>query len=94
MPLNSGGMVQDGTVVSERVVRTVANTTSSDVSELPVLYEAVDPEALDRLVGRMSNGEVSFDYAGHAVTVDSDGRVTLGERRTSPPSPEIAAGDH
>lgn len=63
--------------VSVRVVQNVANTTDSDPLELPPLYDAVDPDALDTLVGRMSDGVVSFTYAGHVVTVTSEGSITL-----------------
>ncbi|MFC6614693.1 HalOD1 output domain-containing protein [Halopenitus salinus] len=63
--------------VSERVIRRVAETTDRDVLDLPVLYDAVDPDALNAVVESMSDGEVAFQYAGHEVTVDGDGRIEL-----------------
>jgi hypothetical protein len=66
--------------VSIRVVRAVARTTNRDQTELPLLYDSVDPEALNTLVSRMSDGEVSFSYAGCEVTVTSDGTVRVEKR--------------
>lgn len=63
--------------VSERVVREVAGTTHSDALELPPLYEAIDPEALDTVVETMSNGAVSFTYLKHEVTVTDDGSISV-----------------
>lgn len=63
--------------VSEQVVETVANRTGADALELPPLYDAVDPEALDRVLERAANGEVSFRYAGQHVTVSADRTVSL-----------------
>ncbi len=82
-----------GTPVSERIVRRVAEATDSDVSELPTLYDAIDPEGLDALVARMSNGVVSFSYAGHEVTVDSDGSISVDGACTGAPATSVAAGD-
>lgn len=67
--------------IAQRVVRTVASTTDSDALELPPLYDVIDPEALESLVTRMAQGEVVFAYAGHEVTVESDGAVSLDDPR-------------
>jgi hypothetical protein len=66
--------------VSERVIRTISTAADSDPTELPPLYDAIDPDALDALVERMSDGSVSFAYAGYDVTVESDGTVEFEER--------------
>ena len=73
-------MARKRTPVSERIVRRVASATGCDVAEVPLLYDSVDPDALDVLVSEMSDGTVSFSYAGHEVTVDSDGTVRLEDR--------------
>ncbi|WP_247728728.1 HalOD1 output domain-containing protein [Halovivax limisalsi] len=78
------------TPVSQAVVEAVAEAEGIDVTDVEPpafepLYEVVDPEALDLLfaptVGgaERAAGSVSFEYAGHDVTVYSDGRVTLDE---------------
>lgn len=63
--------------VSERVIQRVASTTNSDPLQLPVLYEYIEPEALELLIETMSHGEISFRYAGCEVTVESDGTIHL-----------------
>jgi hypothetical protein len=62
---------------SERVVEAVAEASECDVLELPPLYESIDPDALGALVDAMANGDISFTYANHRVTVDSDGTVSV-----------------
>jgi len=67
-----------------RVIDRVAAANGVEPADLdPPLYEAVDPAALDSLfdaVGddRAANNSVTFQYAGHEVTVGPDGAVSLG----------------
>ena len=72
-------MARGGNAVSERLIQRVAKTTNSNALELPVLYDHIDPVALDRLIEQMSDGEVSFTYAGCEVTVGSEGTIRLDE---------------
>ncbi|MFA9518166.1 HalOD1 output domain-containing protein [Halopenitus sp. H-Gu1] len=76
--------------VSERVIRNVAETTDSDPLDLPLLYDAVDPDALNAIIESMSDGEVTFTYAGHEVTVTSDGAISLDEKSAARSAPEAA----
>ena len=65
---------------SMRVVDRVAAAEGVDPSELrPQLYEVVDPSSLDRLFAPSDRAaaSVTFAYAGHEVTVGSDGSVRL-----------------
>lgn len=78
----------DSPAVSTRIVRGVMETTGRDQTELPVLYDCIDPDALDALVDRMADGEVSFGYAGCDVTVRSDETVSVERRQ----GPDVAAG--
>lgn len=71
--------------VVENVVQSVATSANTDPVELPLLYEVVDPDALDTIVHRMSDGEVCFQYAGHTVTVQSEGTVTVVDESKSQP---------
>lgn len=66
--------------VAENVVQSVAASAKTDPVELPPLYDAIEPDALDAMVHRMSNGEVCFSYAGHKVTVRNDGTVNVMEK--------------
>jgi hypothetical protein len=76
---------------SRRVVREVAEATGSDPTDLPPLYEVVDPDALDGLFrSRTAESETSgtevagsgpvvrFSYADRHVSVRRDG-VTVRE---------------
>ncbi len=68
-----------GGSTAEAVVSLVAETADRDPLDLPPLYDAVDPEALDRLCTRTSDSElrVSFEYAGYTVLVEGSGIVHL-----------------
>ena len=51
--------------------------TGKNDEELPVLYDCIDPEGLDAVIDRMTDGEVSFVYAGCRVTVTSDETICV-----------------
>jgi hypothetical protein len=63
--------------ITERVVEAMASHTDADPVELPRLYESLDPDALEATVKTLADGEVSFQYAGHTVTVDSGGAIKI-----------------
>jgi hypothetical protein len=72
--------------VTETVVEAVAEETGRDPFDLPPLYEAVDADALNRLVDRIrgdrgSNLTVSFVVAGCTVEVAGAGEVRVEQRR-------------
>jgi len=67
------------------VVEAVAGATGREPTELPVLADAVDTDALDALFragpdGRRPPTRLSFDYAGVEVQLRGDGRVTVEPR--------------
>lgn len=71
---------ESGTLPSICVVETVADALETDPTELGPLYEAVDPDALDRLFEaphRFASGRVTFRFEGCNVTVDADGWVVV-----------------
>jgi hypothetical protein len=73
-----------------RISSTIADQTDSALSELPPLYETIDPDALDAFLGSSddnaaSASSVEFSYCGHRLRVDSTGQVQLR------PEPEAAA---
>lgn len=74
--------------VSETVIAAVAAVTDADPLEMDPLYEAIDPDALDRLF-RPSAGSASphleFSFAGCRVEVRGEGTVTV--------TPAAASGD-
>lgn len=70
--------------IAERVVDAVAEAVDTSPLALdPPLYTAVDPEALDAVVGSMDDasadpvGTVAFTYCDCDVTVTADGLVDV-----------------
>jgi len=66
---------------SVAVAEAVAAVDGTDPTNGPVLHDVVETDALDALFTE-SNGvpaalEVSFEYAGHDVSVRADGTVTI-----------------
>lgn len=65
---------------SVSVVLAVSNALDADPLELDErLYEAVDPDALDRLLENCESAacRVTFELAGRSVTVRADGRIVV-----------------
>jgi len=58
------------------IVNCVAEKEHTDPLELPPLYDAVDPDALDDLVesgrqnGTTQSGRIEFQYNGYTVIVE------------------------
>jgi len=62
------------------IVDAVSERADTAVTELPPLYDVVDPDALDALfAGSETFGVVTFEYAGYDVTVRADGVVDVSE---------------
>ncbi|WP_433634304.1 HalOD1 output domain-containing protein [Halomicrococcus sp. NG-SE-24] len=68
---------------SEAVVRALAAVKGVKLTELDVLYETIDPEALDNLMGDpvvdsdTRNLVVEFTVSPYRVTVRDNGSITL-----------------
>lgn len=61
----------------ERILAEVAEREGVRATRLnPVLSDAVDPDALDRVL-RDTRGEVTFEFHGYTVSVSQDGAVTV-----------------
>lgn len=68
--------------VTHRILETVAARTDTAIRELPPLYGAVDPDALNTFLRCPESSDdpgrsVRFTYCGYRVTVDSTGQVQL-----------------
>ena len=62
---------------SEAVLSAIAEREGVEEWELqPPLYDAVDPDALDKVTEK-SGVEVVFEYTGYTVIVDSNSKITL-----------------
>ncbi|MFC7096843.1 HalOD1 output domain-containing protein [Halobaculum marinum] len=73
LPADEGGF----DTVSIRVVECVAEATGREPTDLPPLYDVVDPDALDDLftAGGDGNCTVSFRFEGTLVEVRGEGDV-------------------
>ena len=63
----------------EQIVDEVADATGADPLELPPLYEAADPEAIEALTEHASADSdlrIEFSYADCTVSVRADGSVS------------------
>jgi Halobacterial output domain 1 len=70
--------------VSEELIKAIATLNDADPTELALLSDFVDPEALDALFGpraadkpRETNGHVLFNYDAYCVRIDSSGQITV-----------------
>lgn len=65
---------------SAAVIEHISAITGRERTAFAPLYEAVDPEALDSLIDssdRSGPVSISFEYAGHSITVRSDGELVV-----------------
>jgi len=63
---------------SMTVLAAVARRTGVDVADLEApLYEAIDPDALDRLLQHGADVTVTFEYSGYRVSIDGEGTVAV-----------------
>lgn len=68
---------------STKVVAAVADVKNVDPTDLPPLYYAIDPDALDQLFQPQfqsvvsDTGQIQFTFAGCNVVVGSDNEVTV-----------------
>lgn len=76
--------------VTDAVLSVVAHASGRDPVELPVLYRAVDPDALESIFDQPGAGtgrcdaSIEFEYAQHRVRVEGRGTVTA-RPLSSPP---------
>ena len=60
------------------VLEAVSEAKETCATELPPLYEVVDPDALDRIFSdRRTSGSVTFQYAGYTVSARSDRTIEI-----------------
>lgn len=69
--------------LSLTVIEAVEAATDAQTTELPPLYEVIDPDALDSLFQSTSEESVcvEFSYSGVEVAVQGDGTVTVMDSR-------------
>lgn len=78
--------VEHAASVSEAVVDAVAAFDGSSPLELPPLYDAIDPDALDAVfdahlhTGPRPSGTIDFPYHGYLIRVRETGEGCIFER--------------
>lgn len=70
------------------VVSELLTEGDTEVTDLPPLAESIDPDALDAIFRtrpdgtRRVGGAVSFDHAGHHITVQREGEYVVTVEQT------------
>lgn len=64
---------------SEAVVLGVAQRSGDDPTDLPTLYDVIDPEALDTLIQTSRSCTIEFEYAGYHVSVAGPYEISINE---------------
>lgn len=85
-------MAQSPPSLTGQIVRTVATETGTDPLELPPLYGAIDPTALNAVVQESTDCTVTFQFAECAVTVESCSGIHVDERPVASVSADTSAG--
>jgi hypothetical protein len=68
------------------VVKGVATVSGDEPLALPPLQEVIDSDALETLLAHDAEVEVTFPYAGYAVSVSSEAEVVVRRNGLSTPS--------
>ncbi|MFC7216267.1 HalOD1 output domain-containing protein [Saliphagus sp. GCM10025334] len=68
-------LTNESNEIHEQIIDEVAALEDRDPLELPPLYDAVEPDALESIFsttigGTTRVGRVEFPYAGHTITVE------------------------
>lgn len=75
------------------IVLAIAAISESDPAELPVLNDAINPEAIDAFfaaspeVDRVETDRLGFSYCGYRITAYGDGLIAI--RETDCRDPEV-----
>ena len=83
--------------VSIAIVTAIATKRDVEPTELPPLYESIDPDALDALfaptrTGGPRRGRLEFTYDGHDVVVECDEGLEIEIDGTRMAAEPISAG--
>lgn len=77
----STAATDDSEVPAAAVVDAVAEREGVDATDLPPLYDSIEPDVLETVT--QSNGEsgqtVTFEYYGYTITLDADGTIVIDE---------------
>jgi hypothetical protein len=79
-PLHDAEYAGDhGRTPTQAVIEAIATATDVDPTDLPALYEVVDPQTIDKLVdgGSDDDAVVGFSYEDVNLFVRGDGRIRV-----------------
>ncbi len=82
-----------GSSISERVILKMATYTNTPLSDLPPIYEAIEPDALDSLFDEYKGTRplrVEFAYNGHMIVVAQE-EITLNELQPPKSTTQVSA---
>jgi len=68
------------------VLETVAAVSDSEVTDLPPLYESIDPDSLHRLFRTTDLGVCVFPYDSYLVCVTAEGTISVFDQHIESPS--------
>lgn len=75
---NTANSAQYPESISQKVVVRIADRIGVRPTELPPLYDSIDPDALNAIVTRAGNDlEISFSFAEREVVVRGDRSVEV-----------------
>lgn len=63
--------------ITNRILNAVAYREGCDVLDLPPLYDAIDPEALEETVQNEVMSDIEFTYNGYQIRVEQGGNVHI-----------------
>ena len=82
MVSNDRSRTERDAALTAEIVEAVSAATGTPVTDLPSLYEVIDPEALSALFSDQETyGYVEFRYAGRVVAVHADRTVEVSHGR-------------
>jgi hypothetical protein len=64
---------------TEQVVLEIAEQEGIEPTELPPLYDTIDPEALNALLTTDTVSDLTFEYLDYEVTVTAPDHITVSE---------------
>lgn len=82
--MNSSGIDTDSTrhateadALVQQIVGPVADAEGVAPTDLPPLYDAIDPGALSSSLSPGADATIEFTYCGHQVVVRGDGEIEV-----------------
>ena len=77
-----------GTEAVIEVVREVADREGVQPTDLPPLYESINPDAIEAMISSVTpgaGGSIEFTYVGYDIFVYADGEITVGTENRDVP---------